>query len=305
VAAWEDALRDRRAAIDAFEASVRDAARARIGADLAQIQAQFRADITTAQGDPDRLMEARRAAARSLRSLRPALHSTLRPAVDEGVRLGARLAAGVPPPGLRPLADEGIRQTLLRMNTPIRMHARLSASAVMRLPVRTPAQLEAVIDRIAAVLSEVDAAVSVITTRSVDVGFTAVTNELGVARVWVTRPGCCPVCAEYAGSVALPGQPFYPVASYADGEGQWAGAGRAVSGPPLHRHCRCGSVPDEWGLAKRLIRRTESDVAAGRLAASMAARIRAIDRMLADERRLTQRTRERARRTAARGRGAA
>lgn len=290
--------------ITAYEDRVRDQARARIGADLARIQAQLRADVAYARTmqDPSLIAVARKRAAADLRALRPAMAPLLRGAVEEGVRLGAGLAGGAVPPGLKPFSDPALKVTLQQMNTPIRRHARLSANAVLNLPLRTDTQLQHVIDRIGAVLSEVDAATGVIASRAVDIGTTAVTQVQGIARIWVTRSGCCPACAEYSGSVAPPGGGFRPRAAYADGDSQWEDPGGGIAGPPLHRHCRCWVTPFVARLAERLARQTETDVAAGRLAASTPARIRAIERMLADSARLTQRTRERAIRAAARGR---
>lgn len=294
------------ARIDAYEAHVRGMARARFGTDLARIQAQLRADVTHAltSGDPALLVKARRRAAADLRALRPAMAPLLREAIADGANLGATLAGGRLPAGINPHQDPAIKVTLQRMNTPIRRHARLTANAVLRSPLRTEAQLQHVIDRISAVLAEVDAAAGVITSRAVDIGTQAVTDTQGAARIWVTRSGCCPLCASYSGSVAPPGSGFLPRARYSDGDPQWSER-TAGTTPPLHWHCRCFAVPWQARLAERLARQTEADVAAGRLAASTPARIRAIERMLADDARLTQRTRERAIRAAARGRFAA
>jgi len=303
--AWpgeEDKVRAAAEQITAYEDRVKAAARARIGTDLAHIQTQFRVDLAAANGNPARILEARQRAARSLRALRPAMGDALRGHIEEGVHLGARLAGGIAPKGVRPLADHAVKVTLQRMNTPIRRHARLSANAVMRMPVRTDRQVEDLIARIGAVVTEVDSAALVVASRAVDIGTTTVTTQQGVGRVWVTRADCCPVCAEYAGSVAPPGGGFLPRASYADHDGQWEEPHGGISGPPIHGLCRCYTVPDAPHLADRIARRQEADVAAGRIAASMPAKIRALKRMLADEANLTQRTRERAQRAAARGR---
>ena len=288
--------------IDRYETQTRNAARARIGTDLARSQNQLRADVTHARavGDPALLTAARARAAKDLRALRPSMAPALRHAIDEGVRLGANLAGGQVPKGVKPLADPAIKVTLQRMNTPIRRHARLSAAAVERLPLNTDRQLEQVIDRIGAVLSEVDAATGVITSRAVDIGTAAVTAEQGIGRIWVTRSGCCPACAEYSGSFAPPGRGFAPRSDFSAADPQWGGGGDAE--PPLHNWCMCRTAPYQPRLADRLARQTEADVAAGRLAASTPARIRAIERMLADDARLTQKTRQRAIAAAARGR---
>jgi hypothetical protein len=293
--------------IDKYEAHVRNLARARIGADLARIQAQLRADVTHARtaGNPQLLTAARKRASDSLKALRPSMAPLLRDAIDEGVRLGAELAGGPLPKGVKPRADPALKVTLARMNTPIRRHARLSAHAILTGPLRTDTQLDRMIDRIGAVLSEVDAATAVITTRAVDIGVTAVTDTLGVARIWVTRPGCCPICASYSGAVAGPGVKFRPRLRLGDRRGQWEDTGGGIEGPGLHAHCKCFSVPYAPRLADRLARQAEADVAAGRVAASTPARIRAIERMLAADARLTQRTRQAAVRAAARGRFAA
>ena len=300
-------VEDVAAKVTAYEDQVRQAARARFGADLARIQAQLRADVEHARAnrDPKLLAMARQRAAGSLKALRPAMAPLLRSAIDDGVRLGAELAGGTVPKGIKPLSDPALKVTLQRMNTPIRRHARLSAAHIMRARLNTDAQLQAALDRIGAVLSEVDAAAGVITSRAVDIGTTAVTETQGVARIWVVRSGCCPACAEYSGSVAPPGGGFKPRARYADGDSQWEATGGGIQGPPLHNHCRCATTAWQARLAERLARQTEADAAAGKLAASTPARIRAIERMLAEDARLTQRTRERAIRAAARGRFAA
>lgn len=300
----DDAVDEAARRITKYEDATRDAARARIGTDLAQIQAQLRADVLHARnmGQPQALTEARQRAAAALRALRPSMAPQLRAAIDEGVKLGSNLAGGPVPTGVKPLSDPAVKVTLRKMNTPIRRHARLSADHILRTPLRTDAQLEQAIARIGAVLSEVDSAVGVITSRAVDIGTAAVTETQGVARIWVTRSGCCPVCAEYSGSVAPPGGGFLPRAKYADGDGQWEDSGGGISGPGIHSHCRCYCVPFMARLAERLARQTEADAAAGKLAASTPARIRAIERMLATDRNLTQKTRERAVRAAARGR---
>ena len=302
--AADDALQQAADRIAQYETQTRDLARARIGADVAQIQAQFRADVTYARahGDPQLLTDARRRASASLKALRPAVAPLLRPAVADGVRLGANLAGGTVPAGVKPFADPAMKVTLQRINTPIRRHARLSAHAVMTHPVRTDRQLDVLIDRIGAVLAEVDAAVGTVTNRAVSIGVTAVNDSQGTARIWVVRTNCCPICAGYSGSIAGPGHGFHPRSAYADSEGQWEDAGGGISGPPLHAHCKCWLTSFAPRLAERLARKTEEDIAAGRVAASMPARIRAIDRMLAADRTLTQRTRERALKATARGR---
>mgnify|MGYP000493986238 CR=1 FL=1 len=289
--------------ITTYETQVRDAARAKFGTDLAQIQAQLRADVEHARAnrDPRLLATARQRAATSLKALRPAMAPLLRSAIDDGVRLGAELAGGTVPKGVKPLSDPALKVTLQRMNTPIRRHARLSASHILRARLNTDAQLQAALDRIGAVLSEVDAAAGVITSRAVDIGTTAVTETQGVARIWVVRSGCCPQCASYSGAIAAPGKGFKPRARYGDHDPQWQDDGATIT-MPAHFHCRCYAVPYATGLADRLARQTEADVAAGKLAASTPARIRAIERMLAEDARLTQRTRERALKAAARGR---
>ena len=290
------------AAVDRYEAETRNAARAKLGTEVARIQAQFRADITHARavGDDGLIEDARKRAAGALRALRPQVAPILRHAVAEGIHLGAAVAGTTPPDGIRPFQDPAIRETLARVNTPIRRHARLSASAVERLPLNTDRQIEQVIDRIGAVITEVDAAAGVVTSRAVAIGTQAACDDQGVGRIWVTQDNCCPLCAEYSGAFAPPGHGFAPRSDFGAGPDQWGQGGDAE--PPLHNHCKCHGLPYARGLGDKLARKTQEDAAAGRLAASTPARVKAIENMLASDAKLTQRTRQRAATAAARGR---
>lgn len=69
----------------------------------------------------------------------------------------------------------------------------------------------------------------------------------GVRILWVAEPGACPACAAYAGRHIRPGGLFPGGLSL---DPQRTVFATAISGPPRHPHCRCGTIPwsPNWPL---------------------------------------------------------
>ncbi|MEV5854646.1 hypothetical protein [Streptomyces anulatus] len=71
---------------------------------------------------------------------------------------------------------------------------------------------------------------------------TAVARAIGPTTLllWVAEPGACPACAAYAGRSVVAGRRF-PAALSLDP--QRTVFATAPTGPPLHPHCRCWTIP--------------------------------------------------------------
>lgn len=69
----------------------------------------------------------------------------------------------------------------------------------------------------------------------------------GVRILWVAEPGACPACAAYAGHHIRPGGLFPGGLSL---DPQRTVFATAITGPPRHPHCRCGTIPwsPSWPL---------------------------------------------------------
>lgn len=58
--------------------------------------------------------------------------------------------------------------------------------------------------------------------------------------LWVAEPGACPACAAYAGRSVVAGRRFPAALSLDPRRAVFA---TAPTGPPLHPHCRCWTIP--------------------------------------------------------------
>lgn len=158
-------------------------------------------------------------------------------------------------------------------------------------------------------VSRVRGAVAWLVHGAVSRGSDAVTELLGLSRVWVAELDACVRCAAYSGEVAGPGEPFDGGRSF---DPQQSGpAVDTVDGPPLHPHCRCRPVPwspswrhDGPSLPELLQQQAAEAIAEGWAlpSESGAARIRAARALLASGRRLPPRVAAKARRAISSGR---
>lgn len=71
---------------------------------------------------------------------------------------------------------------------------------------------------------------------------TAVARAIGPTTrlLWVAEPGACPACAAYAGRSVVAGRRFPAALSLDPRRTVFA---TAPTGPPLHPHCRCWTIP--------------------------------------------------------------
>ncbi|SCD37893.1 hypothetical protein GA0115253_1002222 [Streptomyces sp. Termitarium-T10T-6] len=71
---------------------------------------------------------------------------------------------------------------------------------------------------------------------------TAVARTIGPTTrlLWVAEPGACPACAAYAGRSVVAGRRFPAALSLDPRRTVFA---TAPTGPPLHPHCRCWTIP--------------------------------------------------------------
>lgn len=84
--------------------------------------------------------------------------------------------------------------------------------------------------------------------RAVDQGAADVATAKGLGRLWVAEPTACPQCSAYSGEFAAAGREFEGGLSF---DPHQRGRGPdMVSGPPLHPHCRCRTVPwsESWKI---------------------------------------------------------
>ena len=312
--AEQDAAARREAQIRALEAAAVAAVTAALAARLAVIVGDLRDAFTAWAGtNPARWRIARQDAARELRGIQVNLAPAITRVLTQAARLGAAQAAataGLPapgrtappsapapptlptmpiprrqpatthlPPGHDPTADPLIADAIDKVDAAVTAKLEVAA-ARLEERVDTPAQLEDAIGRVDAATGEAKATTGDAVARSVQGGIKAVADAQGMGRVWVlgSRDACLH-CQGMAGSVAAPDGLFREVRQFAAKSLPWVADG--VDKPPLHRSCRCTTMPDTAGLADSLRREAERDVARGWSAYdSLPARLKALDAIL-------------------------
>jgi hypothetical protein len=291
--ATTDPAEQERAKIEAQNAAIEAAAVAAVTAALARRLEAIAAILTS----PMAWTTARATAAARLRSMSVNLHDILHAKAVAGAHVGAAQAGLALPDAWMPGDDPALTAVLDAIERCAKDRARAVARTVA---VATPDQVDELKTAIAGVEKAPRASAVSVAHRSIASGFTAATNEAGVARMWTAERDACPACLAYSGRIAGAGEDFPGGLTFGDHPLPWSKGG--IGGPPLHPHCRCHLMLADIDVSIGLQREAERSVARGWSAySSLPARLRAVDRLLQSGSRLPTTVVTRARRDLRRG----
>jgi hypothetical protein len=324
----QDRRADREEAqIAALEAAVAAAATAGLAGTLAAVARALQDAFRGA--DPGRWLTVRRAAARTLRGIRPDVASRVVRLLPRAAQLGAAHVGAALPAGHDPAGDPLTRRALDGLDEVVR--ARLAVAAAVldetppppppsqgepaaapvagrarQVPPRprpgrrpqpaveiTPPGLEDVLGKVDAPRAVAEATAGDVVARAVAGGARAAADDAGIGLVWWSERTSCNNCNSMTGAVAGPGGKFRPVRQLAARPLPWMAGG--VDSPPLHPNCRCHLRIETPGLADALRREAEREVARGESGYdSLPARLAAVDRLLREGSRLPRSVQARA-----------
>jgi hypothetical protein len=216
-----------------------------------------------AGSDPQRWLYARLEAERALRRINAVrVRVVIESMLDRAAMVGARTVGQWDPGGIDTRTDPLIADILDTVVADVTAKLAAAASRIERGPLDTKARLDTATHAALAAEKAAARAATDSATRAIDEGTRAVTDALGLSRVWVAEPGACLSCVAMAGSVARPRGLFVPAApDLAPRLIPWLPGG--VTGPPAHTHCRCHTVVAAPGLSEALRRAAAREVARG------------------------------------------
>lgn len=179
-----------------------------------------------------------------------ALEGALSPAVALGVAQGSQvlsLLTGQRTEGVDARPSRAMRRAARALPGVVDEHHRgalalLKATLVRRLGVTGAL---AAVGRARGVIGRIKAAITHTVNEAVNEGIAEQIRAAGAKKIWVAERDACVSCAAYAGRVVDADADFPAGLSWDPNQ---RGRGEALSGPPLHPHCRCrlAAWEDDW-----------------------------------------------------------
>jgi hypothetical protein len=245
----------------------------------------------------DRIVTAARAAVRRLLApLADRAGHLLAAAIPSALALGRtqaaeflRAAAGRALPAPRVRATRALRDQAARVTRAITDHTGHALALLGRGQVTRWTHLLHAVGAARTAAAAVRAHTAWVIGQCVNAGLDAASRPAGMVRLWVAEADACVRCLAYTGRTAPTGGTFPGGLSWDPRQRHTRAA--AVSGPPLHPHCRCRTVPwnPRWRPAPgaapfplALAREAQRSLAYGRHlgSESQAARLRAAAELL-------------------------